>query len=236
MVAAVLSILSDNVRAGAIDTNRPGFSSSPEVVDRGTWQLETGLDYTRVNDHASSVSLPSAEVRAGIFEQVELFVSGISWTADKSRGNTNNGFTDIALGTKLQVTNPEAHNQVAFLFQLSVPVGEAGFSSDRWDPSAAFIWAHEGGLSIAGTFKISRFRGGYQVDNGLKLPFSLGEGHSAFAEWEANLPQDGGSSHWLNGGYQWLFREQMQFDASAGIGLNERTADYRLGIGFSYRF
>ena len=56
-----------------------------------------------------------------------------------------------------------------------------------------------------------------------------------FVEWEANLPEGGGSTHWLNGGYQWLIDDDMQFDLNAGLGLNDRTADYRVGVGFSIR-
>ena len=92
-----------------------------------------------------------------------------------------------------------------------------------------------GGLGLAGTVKLSEFDGDFQVDNGLKLPFTFNNRHSAFVEWEANLPESGGSSHWLNGGYQWLLEYGMQVDFNAGVGLNDRAGDYRFGVGFSMR-
>ena len=58
---------------------------------------------------------------------------------------------------------------------------------------------------------------------------------SWFVEWEANLPERGGSRHWLNGGFHWLQSDKVQFDLNAGVGLNDRTGDYRFGIGFSIR-
>jgi hypothetical protein len=222
--------------AQAIDTNRPGFSFSPNVVERGQWQLETGISYTRTDGDNRSTSLPTAEIRIGLASQVEVFLSSLSWSETKSPGGDNSGVVDMLVGSKINISGAEARTAMAFLFQLSVPTGDDGFSSDRWDPSIAFIWSHSGDVAIAGTVKVSEFGSGYQLDNGLKMPFSLGEAGSAFIEWEANLPEGGGSTHWLNGGYQRLMEERMQLDFNAGLGLNDRAGDYRLGVGFSIRF
>jgi len=216
-----------------IDTNRPGFSFSPNVVAPGQWQLETGITYTRPNNDTHTTSLPTAEIRLGVSDQVEVFISSLSWSETESGASTSSGLVDMALGTKLGISNADDRTQMALLFQLSVPTGDDSFSSDRWDPSLAFVWAHNGDFAIAGTVKVSDFGSGYQLDNGLKLPFSWGDAHSGFVEWEANLPEKGGSTHWLNGGYQWLMNRRMQFDLNAGLGLNDRAGDYRLGVGFS---
>ena len=230
MVAAGLT------QAGAIDTNRPGFSFSPNIVAKGVWQLETGIDFAQFSSSSESTSAPAADLRWGVAQQIEVFASGINWTANDSDAGTSHGLTDINVGTKLGLSNHDAITMLALLFQLSVPVGKDGFTSDRWDPTVAFIWIHEGGFPLAGTVKLSKFANGYQLDNGLKLPFSLGDRQSAFVEWEANLPEDGGSSHWLNGGYQYALADQMQLDLNAGLGLNDKAGNYRLGLGFSYRF
>ncbi len=218
-----------------IDTNRPGFSFSPNIVGLGDWQLETGITYNRSNDNTRTTSLPVAEIRIGVADQLEVFVSSLSWSETKFSSGETSGLVDMALGTKVNISNAEARTQMALLFQLSVPIGDDSFSSDRWDPSVAFIWTHNGDLAIAGTVKVSEFRSGYQVDNGLKMPFFWGDAHSGFVEWEANLPEGGGSTHWLNGGYQWLIDDRMQLDINAGLGLNDRAGDYRLGAGFSIR-
>jgi hypothetical protein len=235
LVVVCLFVLPDQVVGQTIDTNRPGFSFSPNVVGPGQWQLETGISYTRSNDDAHTTSLPLAEIRTGVSRQVEVFLSSLSWSESRFVDNNVSGLVDMTLGTKIKISNEEAKTQIALLFQLSVPTGDSDISSDRWDPSVAFIWAHSGDLAIAGTVKVSEFHSGFQLDNGLKVPFSWGDVHSGFVEWEANLPEGGGSTHWLNGGYQWLLKDHMQFDINAGLGLNERAADYRVGVGFSIR-
>jgi hypothetical protein len=220
-----------------VDTNRPGFSFTPGVVAVGRWQLETGVAYDRPDSGSHSITLPQAEVRFGLSDGVEIFVSSISWSDADSGASSSRGLSDMAVGTKLALTESDAKTRMAVLFQLSVPVGDSDFSSDRFDPSAAFIWTRQDRVPLAGTVKVSRFRSGFQLDNSLKLPFSLGGAHSAFFEWEANLPEGSGNdTHWLNGGYQWLLDDRMQLDANAGIGLNDRAGDYRLGAGFSILF
>ena len=235
LVVVCVFVLPAQAVGQTIDTNRPGFSFSPNVVRPGQWQLETGISYTRSNDYSHTTSLPLAEIRTGVSGQVEVFLSSLSWTESSSAGNNASGLVDMALGTKIKISNEETKTQMALLFQLSVPTGDNNFSSDRWDPSGAFIWTHSGDFAIAGTVKVSEFHSGFQLDNGLKFPYSWSDAHSGFVEWEANLPEDGGNTHWLNGGYQWLIEDHMQFDFNAGLGLNDRAADYRVGVGFSIR-
>jgi len=230
-----LFIVPGLVAGQAIDTNRPGFSSSPNVVEPGQWQLETGFNYTRSDSDTRTTSLPAAEFRVGVGDDVEVFLSSLSWSETTSGGSDTGGLVDMALGSKVNISGADARTQMAMLFQLSVPIGDDSFSSDRWDPSLAFVWTHNGDLALAGTVKLSKFRNGYQLDNGLKMPFSWGDAHSGFVEWEANLPEGGGSTHWLNGGYQWLIDNRKQLDFNAGLGLNDRAGDYRLGVGFSVR-
>ena len=235
LVKAAVFVMPGLAAGQAIDTNRPGFSFSPNVVGPGQWQLETGFSYSRSDNGSYTTSLPGAEIRYGVADQLEIFLSSVTWSKTKSAGSDSSGLADMAIGTKIKIGDADARTQMAVLFQLNVPVGDSNLSSDRWDPSLAFIWAHSGSLPIAGTVKISQFRGGYQLDNGLKLPFSWGDSHSGFIEWEANVPEGGGNTHWLNGGYQWLRDERVQIDFNAGLGLNDRADDYRLGLGFSIK-
>jgi hypothetical protein len=222
--------------AQAIDTNRPGFSFSPNVVPAGRWQLETGIAWDRPDSNTEVLSLPLAELRYGMSDGFELYLSSISWSDADFGGSSADGLLDMVIGTKLSLGDTGGPATMAVLFQVSVPAGSSEFSSDRWDPSAAFVWSYAGRVPLAGTVKVSRFANGFQLDNGLKLPFAIGADQSAFVEWEANLPEGGGSTHWLNGGYQFLLTGDLQWDLNAGLGLNNRAGDYRLGLGFSMRF
>jgi hypothetical protein len=218
-----------------IDTNRPGFSFTPGVVGKGNWQVETGIGFSQNDSDSETLSLPNAEVRYGTGERVEVFVSSLGWAEDDSFGSKASGLTDIAVGTKIAVSEPASATKMAVLLQLSLPTGDDRFTSDEVNPAIGFIWAHSGRFNLAGTAKLSDTPGGYQFDNGLKLPFAIDDRRSWFVEWEANIPERGGDSHWANGGFQWLMQDNIQIDLNAGVGLNSGAGDYRFGVGFSIR-
>ena len=69
-----------------------------------------------------------------------------------------------------------------------------------------------------------------------RSPGCMPASSSAFAEWEANLPNKGAVGHKLNGGYVWRQGNEMQFDVNGSLGLNSAAPDYAIGAGFSYRF
>ena len=221
--------------AQTVDTNRPGFSFTPGTVPAGRWQLESGIAHDRPDSDSRSTTAPVAELRYGLSERAEVFVSGLSWTTVDAPGGDVDGFADVTFGSKLALLSDGAW-ATALLLQVTAPLGDDELTSDSWDPSAAFVWTHSGALPLAGTFKVSDFDGQLQVDNSLKLPLALGGPHSMFFEWEANLPEGGDDAHWLNGGYQFLASERVQFDINFGVGLNDAAGDYRFGIGFSQLF
>jgi hypothetical protein len=224
------------VAQSPIDTNRPGFTSSPNVVAPGRWQLETGIDYTRGSGSSRTWSLPAAEIRIGIDDGLEAFVSGINWTRQEGDKADQEGFKDINTGLKWNLSGGDGAFSTALLGQFSIPVGDNALTSDRWDPTAAFIWAGNRDLALSGTVKLSKFKSGYQLDNGLKWAFSAGNSGTVFVEWEANLPEGGDDTHWMNFGYQLLSGANSQLDINGGLGLNNDSDDYRVGLGFSHQF
>ena len=160
----------------SIDTNRPGFTSSPNVVAPGQWQLETGIDYVRGSGSNRTWSLPAAEIRFGVVDGFEAFVSGINWTRQESDKDDQEGFKDISTGVKWNLSGGDGAFSTALLGQFSVPVGDNALTSDRWDPTAAFIWAGNRSLALSGTVKVSKFKSGYQLLSGAKTQLDLNGG------------------------------------------------------------
>lgn len=234
--AAIAAALINAAHAEPIDTNRPGFSFSPGVVGKGVWQLETSLGYSRGDGETRTLSLPNAELRYGVGGDVELFVSGMSWFDAEAGGSSTSGLGDIAIGTKIAISDMSSQTRMALLFLVSVPTGKDGISSNSWDPALGFVWSSGGNIPLAGTAKIIERDGKLQFDNGLKLPFTINDRQSVFIEWEANFPESGSSSHWLNSGFQWLLSDSIQVDFGVDLSLSEFGDDHRFAAGFSRRF
>lgn len=221
--------------ASPMRTERPSFSTNAYVLPAGAWQIETGYLYTNDSDGADfeQHTLPQALLRYGLNEDVELQFGwpGLSW---RDAGNgSDNGMNDASIGVKVQVTDDYAATPLSFFAALSLPVGDDEFSSDSYDPSIGAAWAH---ARFFGTVLISASDNDYTFENGLGMNFALQGNTSAYAEWQATVPEDGGSAHSLNGGILWLRQENMQLDLNAALGLNDRAADFSIGAGFSYRF
>ena len=222
--------------ADVIDTNRPGFSFTPAVVGEQNWQLETALTYLRSDSGLRQLSLPNAELRYGVGNDVEVFVSGLSWISADLGPSDASGIGDISLGTKIALGASSEKLKTAVLFLVSAPTGDQEFSSDSWDPSLGFVWSYNGSVPLAGTARITHRDGGIGFDNGLKLPVQLNERQTVFVEWEANIPASGSSTHWLNSGFQWLLSDDVQVDFAIDLSLTEFGDDYRFGVGFSTRY
>ncbi len=235
VIAFVAALGCEAASAQVIDANRPGFSFTTGVVPRGQWQLETGIAYARPGSDSRSTSLPLAEVRYGVADDMEVFASSINWSRSEFANSDSSGLTDANIGIKVAAGSGDRLRS-AVLFQLSVPIGDSDFSSDDWDPSVAYVWAYESRIPLAGTVMVSKYGDRYQLDNGLQLPFSINDRQSAFVEWEMNLPEGGRDAHWLNGGLLWLLDDRRQIDFEAGAGLNDAAGDYRLSAGFSILF
>ena len=216
-----------------INTDRPSFSASPFVVSPGVWQLETGFHYTSIDSYTSVQSLPQALLRYGWNDEVEFRITFPNLARIDRPGDDDSGLSDAAIGVKIQLTDDSASTPVAFLAGLSLPTGDDGFTTDSWDPMIGVAWAHS---RYFGTATITGYDGDYVFENGVGANFALKNGSSLFAEWQATLPDDGGSLQRLNGGWLWTPQNNLQWDINASLGLNDRAPDFAFGGGFSYRF
>lgn len=216
-------------------TERPSFSTTPYVLSAGGWQIESGYLYTNDSDGADFElqTLPQALLRYGMNDGIELQFGwpGLSWRDNGN--NSDSGINDAAIRVKIQVADESAATPMAFFAGLTLPVGDDEFSSDSYDPSIGAAWAHS---RFFGTVLISASDNDYTFENGLAMSFPLRNNTSAYAEWQATVPEDGGSAHSLNGGILWLRQANMQLDLNASLGLNDRAADFSIGAGFAYRF
>jgi hypothetical protein len=236
MSVALLAAQAAGAQSGdLIDTERPSFSASPFVLSPGVWQIETGYQYTQDNEGADYrlQTLPQALLRYGLNDEIEiqLALPNLAWR--KFAGNSDSGMTDAAVGVKIQLTEDTASTPVAFLAGMSLPIGDNQFSTDSYDPTIGAAWAH---ARFFGTGLITRSNGDYYFDNGIGVNFAVRDDTNAYVEWQATLPENGGSVHRLNGGLLWRRQNNMQWDLNVALGLNNRAPDFSLGGGFSYRF
>jgi len=238
VTAVCLSIIAAAQGTGPISAERPGFSSSPIALAPSLLQVESGYQFTRDagTSDFNAHTFPLTLFRVGLVDSLELQLSwaGISWS--EVGGRDIHGANDVGIGVKWQLTDQTAAVPVALFAVLSLPVGDDEFSSNEFDPSLGAFWSFSAGLDWFGTILLSEANDDATISNavGISLPVNADTG--AYVEYFGDYGGNAGPEHYLNGGFAYLPRNDMQLDLHIGGGLNGRAADFLVGFGLAYRF
>lgn len=247
-----------------IVTDRPDQTESPVTLPKGFIQVELGGTFEGdrmtlvpngpniVKRKIESISAPSVLLRYGISNNVELRLGG-EFISEKHKleqttilpggtsENTESGLAPITLGTKIKMFEEDcARPEMAFLFSLGIPFDTDGpfqskYVSSEFRLAAAHTLSERFSLSynLGGTWdgNLPDRTGIYTLAFGAGLTSRL----SAFAEIYGFLTQGETPDHRLDGGFTYLFAKNVQADLSGGIGITEKSPDFFVGAGVSFR-
>lgn len=245
MLVAILALASISLgtpalaqQNGPISAERPGFSSSPGVLAPGSLQIESGYAYSRVDAAVDfrSHSLPSALLRYGATDRLEIQLTMPSYTWAEVGGVDFDGASDAAIGLKWQPNFFSDDLPVALFAGTSLPIGDDEFSSDELDLTLGAFWSWSSRLDWFGTILVSESEDDIQLSNAIGVSFSTGHRTSGYVEYFGTFESDSGPEHYLNTGLTYLQRNDLQLDAYLGFGLNDRSTDLFAGFGLAYRF
>ena len=257
---SVLLISSPIIGAEVPDlvTDRPDQTESSETVSPGYFQMEIGWTHAEEDNGARGTadSFPESLLRMGVVENLEFRIgySGYQWEGFNYKDNffeENDGCSDTEVGMKLKLWEEKDWlPQTALLTHLSLPTGQAPFSSERPDPSYRFAFAHtlterlSLGYNLGQAWETSEDDLGdrdtrsvflYSVALGISLTDRLG----TFVEFFGDIPtgsSGGKPANSFNGGFTYLLADNVQLDIASGLGLSDSADDWFIGLGISFRF
>lgn len=236
-------------------TDRPDQSESTAIVGRGVFQLETGITIER--DESALVVQENREwagslLRWGLSERFELrfgftgYTEAVTEVADGK--TTASGLGDAELGFKLRLRDGQGRSPaIAFLAATTLPVGEEGLSSERYDPTVRFAFDHELGDALGLGWNVGYRResapGPAGVEHQDYVLYSASLGISAGERWgtyfelfgDVAAGGSGEDSHSFDTGITYLLTPDLQLDLEAGLGLNGAAPDTFFGFGVSWR-
>ncbi|MGH7539918.1 MAG: transporter [Gemmatimonadota bacterium] len=245
--------------SGAIVTDRPDQTESARSVRAGRFQLELGWLLTAEDaggSRARTHAIAGALLRIGLGAGVEARVGFDGWIRGEERPGPapsaeviREGAGDAALGLKWALRDGERLDPaVALLGAVSLPVGAGELSSGRADPDLRLLVSHDladrvslgYNLGVAWETETTAGGGGRTLTDALytlSLGLGLAETVGVFMEGFGflGLSADRPDRHSLDGGLTIRLRENLQLDASAGVGLNEAAEDWLVGAGVSFR-
>jgi hypothetical protein len=235
-----------------IVTDRPDFVESSNVVGRGRFQVETSVLAERARESGArirTVSTPTL-LRYGVGDTVELRLESDGRVVEHTRsgaiGSTAAGAADTSVGVKWHVLDgAPGVPSVGVLLHADLASGSDAFRGQGVRPSlrVAAEWDLPGGLALGLMPGVGLERnaagGRYRYGIfGAVLGTAITPSVRGFVE--VAMPQiararNGGTRATFDAGAGWLLSERCQLDAMLAAGLNRRTPDVALTIGFSYK-
>jgi Putative MetA-pathway of phenol degradation len=224
-------------------TDRPDYTESSEVVERGFLQFESGISYEK-DGGTKNLSLPGALLRIGLGHRMELRLGGDGFLSQVEGGARTSGYSDVEVGIKIRLLDQRrAGFDLAVIPMASLPSGANGFTSGGIDPTVKVTLARElpAGFGLSGNINfasVSDETGRFaQRAVSLSLGHDLLAGWGGFVEAYSFTPMSRGEAAGatLDWGVSRPIGVNLQFDLEAGRGLTSPAPDWFVGAGFAVR-
>lgn len=239
-----------------ICADRPGKATSPCAVPAGHWQVETGFaDWTLQSsggERDTSLVIGQTFVKYGISGSSDLELEITPWERSASRGHGVHsgaeGFGDVDLVYKQEVTPGDAPLQLTVMPFVKAPTAKLPLGNDQWEggvlvPIAFSLgkspfsvnltpeidWAADadGGGHHAAMVQVASF--GWQASTKLNLSGEI------WGRWDWD-PAGTTRQYSVDAAAAYLLSNAVQLDGGANFGLNRATPDVELYAGVSKRF
>lgn len=230
--------------------DRPGFATSPNVLLRGTTQVEGGLTFSVDADgdvRERTVTFGNPLLRIGVGRAMELRIGGdgiLTRSSDSGSHDRTTGWSDLAVGAKFELVDQgRILPAVSLLPSISVPAGYRAFTSSTYDPSFAVIWLKTlpAGLSLGGTFtgasisceRVRHAQYASAISVGIPVPARLAGYIEIYA---VSSEGRGGPSTWISdAGISRNLGANLQIDIEAGRRLSPGGTCWFVATGFALR-
>ncbi len=227
--------------------DQPGLAMSSLTVGSARVELETSVERDVQSGVYTSWSTPTL-LRIGIGDSWEARVSSVGYAAADFPGSVHaSGWNDTAVGFKyhLPASGTDGAASMGVLLNVILPSGADVFRGHGARPSVQWTteWSLPNGYSLglmpgvtydnAGNGRFVSALGAVSVGK------DVTENAHVFAELAAPriaATSNGGTQLSLNTGATYRLAKDTQLDVGLYSGLNNRTPDFILTIGFSQRW
>jgi hypothetical protein len=234
-------------KTNAMLTDRPGFTESSDVIARGTFQFESGLNFevnTRNGLRQHSTTAPTSLMRFGLGGRTELRLGSDGFLSRSADGARASGYSDLEVGLKIRLLDHDkAGVDVAVIPMISVPTGSEGFTSGHIDPTIKLTWARALAAGFGATGNVNLALSTDDDGRYTQRAFSVSLGRDLLADWGGFVEAYGftpvgrgdGEGVPLDWGVSRLVGHNLQFDAEMGRALVTAAPDWFVGFGFAIR-
>jgi hypothetical protein len=232
---AALACGSAFAQDGPIITERPGFSTSPQALSAGRFQIESGIEWGLLANRGTA---PLALGRYGLGGGTELQLgwSGIGF------GEGEASVSGLTLGLKHNLTEGDgARPAVGLIGIVIIPSGDD--AADQIDLSGGLLWSSSlgDGFGLFGTASLgtSSAGGDYRgtASNAVGVSYALTERGGLFLEHFVSVTDEEDQAvQVVDAGYTFLLTPDIQLDITGGVSVGAEEAGSFIGGGIAARF
>lgn len=230
-----------------IVTDRPDQTEAPVLVPRGGLQVETGfvLEKDRENDvDITNFTYNTTLIKYGVneFFELRLITEFLGENAKVAENPTSKvqGFSPLALGVKIKLSDEKGFwPQAAFIGHINMRTGSSEYLPSYTAADFRFTFAHTLSEKFALSYNLGAEWDGEEPQAAFLYTLSLGytitDRMGAFIESYAFFPEEGDADHRVDCGITYKFSPVVQWDISAGLGVNRTAPDSFISTGLSFR-
>ena len=230
-------------------TDRPDQTESSITVPHKSLQIETGFVFENIKtesisqkSHAYNTTL----FRYGLLHNFEIRL-GLEYLGDKTEiintglETKTYGLSPLYAGFKTKIADEDGCKpEIAFLGGLILPfTAHEDYKSSYTAADIRFSFAHTLSDRLSLGYNLGAQWDGETAVPGYFYSAALGAGITEkigfFLESYGLIYEEGDAEHMLDAGITYLALSNLQFDISAGIGINEQAIDNFISFGLSYR-
>jgi len=233
---------------GALITDRPDATESPNVMPKLVFQVETGTFYESFEENnikSENFTYNTTLVRFGILKNLELrlgwdFVKEKSIVDGNSLNDDSSGFNPLLFGIKTSISKENGIlPEIGLLAHIYLPfTASKDYKLEYTAVDFRFAFAN----TLSENSNLSYNLGGFWGNNSSEASFiySVAYGYSitnklgVYAELYGDLPENSKANHLWDAGLTYLISNNVQLDATVGTSIT-KGQDLLLSSGVSFR-
>ena len=253
MAAPAWAQAADNDKDAYINPDRPGIADGSNVVGKGRFEIETGIqaEFRQGGQPSTSIFVPTL-LRYGVSEAWELRIEGNTYShvATDNGGpgrDIEDGFAPVSVGIKYHLLESKGSQpSVGVIARVFPPSGSGSFRNDRttgdvrlaadWDFAPHFSLNPNIGVAVQEDDSNRTFTAGLFA---MTLNYNPSKVFNLFVDTGIQTPEqkNGKTSVILDGGVAYIIGHNLQLDLSAGVGAAGVTPPHPfISGGISARF
>lgn len=223
-----------------LNADRPDNSQGPSVVSRGYVQLEAGYNYQKLNTRIRTYAYPTALLRVGLLEGVELRLQGAIKDSVIENGTRRHikGWGPLSVGTKVRLWEESGWRpEAAIGAMLALPLASEVFKPDNVEPqfNLGFSNALSENMDLTYNLGYGWTDGNPEPSYGANITRQFINKVSLYLEVFGSKGKGEPAEHQADMGILYLLLPNLQFDVAAGRRLNKAAPNHFITTGLAFR-